>query len=262
MSTENVQDRKHYVLVHGAGHGAWCWYKVKPMIESSGHLVTVIDLAASGINSKKIEDVDTISEYSEPLLELMATIPTNEKVILVGHSFGGLSIALAMEQFPENISVAVFLTAFVPDIQHKPSYVMEKYLESIPAADWLDTEFSQSGNKTAISFGPKFLSNRLYPRSSPEDLELAKSLVRPSSLFMEDLTQQNNLFSKQGYGSVPTTFIRCNGDTSIPLNFQLWMIQNAGINHVFEINDSDHMAMISKPQQVCDSLYQIAAKYA
>lgn len=126
MSTENLQDRKHYVLVHGACHGTWSWYKVKSIIESSGHLVTVIDLAASGINSKKIEDVDTVSEYSEPLLELMATIPSNEKVILVGHSLGGLNIALAMEQFPEKIAVAVFLTAFLPDIQHKPSYVLEK----------------------------------------------------------------------------------------------------------------------------------------
>ncbi|XP_058766174.1 salicylic acid-binding protein 2-like [Vicia villosa] len=262
MSTENLQDKKHYVLVHGACHGAWSWYKVKTILESSGHLVTVIDLAASGINSKKIEDVDTVLEYSEPLLELMATIPHNEKVILVGHSLGGVNIALAMEQFPEKIAVAVFLTAFVPDIQHKPSYVMEKYIESIPADEWLDTEFSQSGNKTSMFFGPKFLSNKLYQCSSPQDLELAKSLVRPGSLFMEDLTQQNNLFSKQGYGSVPSAFIVCNEDVAIPLKFQLWMIQNGGINDVFEIDGADHTAMLSKPQQLCDSLYQIAAKYA
>ncbi|KAL5063906.1 hypothetical protein RYX36_025643 [Vicia faba] len=235
MSTENVQDKNHYVLVHGACHGAWCWYKVKSILESSGHLVTVIDLAASGHNSKKIEDVDTISEYSQPLLELMATIPTNDKVILVGHSLGGVNIALAMEQFPKKIAVAVFLTAFVPDIQHKPSYVMEKYIESIPAAEWLDTEFSQNGNKTSMFFGPKFLSNKLYQCSSPEDLELAKKLARPGSLFMEDLTQQNKLFSKQGYGPVPSAFIVCNEDVAIPLKFQLWMTHNAGINDVFEI---------------------------
>ncbi|KAI5418195.1 salicylic acid-binding protein 2 [Lathyrus oleraceus] len=262
MSTENLQDRKHYVLVHGACHGRWSWYKVKSIIESSGHLVTVIDLAASGINSKKIEDVDTVSEYSQPLLELMATIPSNEKVILVGHSLGGLNIALAMEQFPEKIAVAVFLTAFLPDIQHKPSYVLEKYIESVPAAEWLDTEFFESGNKTAMFFGPKFLSDKLYQCSSAEDLELAKSLVRPGSLFVEDLTQQNKLFSKQGYGSVTSTFIVCNEDVAIPLKFQLWMIQNGGINDVFEIKGADHMAMLSKPQELCDSLYQIATKYA
>ncbi|GAU40208.1 hypothetical protein TSUD_397350 [Trifolium subterraneum] len=218
MSTEKLIDRKHYVLVHGACHGAWCWYKVKPLLESSGHLVTVLDLAACGTNLKKIEDVNTISEYSEPLLQLMATIPPNEKVILVGHSLGGLNIALAMEQFPEKVAVGVFLTAFVPDTEHDTSYVMEK------------------------------------------NLELAKTLLRPGSLFMEDLTQQKSLFSKQGYGSVPSAFIVCNDDLAIPLKFQHWMIQNAGINDVFEIKGADHMAMLCKPQELCDFLNQLAMK--
>ncbi|CAJ2635487.1 unnamed protein product [Trifolium pratense] len=234
MSTEKLIDRKHYVLVHGACHGAWCWYKVKPLLESAGHLVTVLDLAASGTNLNKIEDVNTVSEYSEPLLQLMATIPPNEKVILVGHSLGGLNIALAMEKFPE------------------------KYIESTPTAEWVDTEFFQSGNKTSMFFGPKFLSNKLYQQSSIEDLELAKTLLRPGSLFMEDLIQQKNLFTKQGYGSVPHGFIVCDDDIAIPLKFQLWMIQNAGINDVLEIKGADHMAMLCKPQQLCDSLNHIA----
>jgi len=122
MGSEN----KHFVLVHGACHGAWCWYKLKPRLESAGHKVTVLDLAASGINPRKIEDVHTFSQYSEPLLQLLATIPPNEKVILVGHSLGGLNIALATEKFPEKVAVAVFLTAFTPDIEHQPSYVLEK----------------------------------------------------------------------------------------------------------------------------------------
>ncbi|XP_057419242.1 putative inactive methylesterase 20 [Lotus japonicus] len=127
MDRENCRDRKHYVLVHGACHGAWCWYKVKPLLESAGHQITVLDLAASGINMKKIEEVDTVSEYSEPLLKLMASIPPYEKVVLVGHSLGGINIALAMDKFPEKVAVGVFLTAFMPDTQHKPSYVMEKF---------------------------------------------------------------------------------------------------------------------------------------
>ncbi|RDX79120.1 Salicylic acid-binding protein 2, partial [Mucuna pruriens] len=290
MDSKNCMDRKHYVLVHGTCHGAWCWYKlkprlvsaghqhyvlvhgacygawlwykVKPRLESAGHKVTVLDLAASGANMKKIEDVDTFSEYSEPLLQLLASIPPKEKVVLVGHSLGGLNIALAMDKFPEKIAVGVFVTAIIPDVEHKPSYVMEKYIESMPEANWLDTEFSQNGNKTIVVFGPKFLSNKLYQASSIEDIELAKALLRPGSLFVEDLSQQKN-FSKQGYGSVPLAFIVSTEDNEIPLSFQLWMIQNAGINvDVVEINGADHMVMISKPQELCDSLLQIAAKYA
>uniref|UniRef100_A0A0R0FZI3 AB hydrolase-1 domain-containing protein n=1 Tax=Glycine max TaxID=3847 RepID=A0A0R0FZI3_SOYBN len=303
MGSQNCMDRKHYVLVHGACHGAWCWYKLKPRLESAGHKVTVLDLAASGTNMKKIEDVDTFSEYSAPLLQLMATIPSNEKLVLVGHSLGGLNIALAMEKFPEKVAVGVFLTAFAPDTEHHPSYVLEKslsrsltappstpllansqpllsssrpssrcakyrfsfsselYNERTPLAAWLDTEFAPSGNKTSMFFGPNFLSDKLYQLSPIEDLELAKTLARPSSLFMEDLTKQKN-FSKEGYGSVPRAFIVCTEDLGIPLEYQLLMIQNVGFNDVVEVKDADHMVMLCKPQELFDSLQQIATKYA
>ncbi|CAJ1942701.1 unnamed protein product [Sphenostylis stenocarpa] len=252
---------KHFVLVHGACHGAWCWYKLKPLLESAGHRVTVLDLAASGINLQKIEDVDTFSRYSEPLLQLLATIPPNEKVILVGHSLGGLNIALAMDKFPEKVSVGVFVTAFAPDVEHQPSYVLEKYSERTPSTEWLDTEFSPSGNKTSMFFGPMFFSNKLYQLTSIQDLELAKSLARPSSLFLEDLSKEKK-FSKEGYGSVPRAYIVCTEDLAIPLNYQLWMIQNAAFNDVLEIKGTDHMVMLCMPSQLFHSLHQIATKYA
>ncbi|XP_014507095.1 salicylic acid-binding protein 2 [Vigna radiata var. radiata] len=262
MSSEKCIDRKHYVLVHGACYGAWVWYKLKPRLESAGHKVSVLDLAASGTNMQKIEDVHTFSQYSEPLLQLLASLPPNEKVILVGHSLGGLNIALAMDKFPEKVAVGVFVTAVIPDTQHNPSYVLEKLIESTLGTNWLDTEFFKSENKTTIVFGPKFLSKKLYQASSIEDIELATILLRPGSLFIEDLSQQTN-FSMQGYGSVPLVFIVSTEDNEIPLNFQLWMIQNAGINvEVLEIKAADHMLMISKPQELSHSLLHIATKYA
>ena len=121
------EEMKHFVLVHGLGFGAWTWYKMKPRLESAGHRVTTIDLAASGINViRAIEDVGTFYEYTKPLLQLLASLPPNEKVILVGHSLGGMSLALAMDEFPSKISVGVFLTAFMPDTTHQPSYVIDK----------------------------------------------------------------------------------------------------------------------------------------
>ncbi|KAK7263072.1 hypothetical protein RJT34_30656 [Clitoria ternatea] len=261
MGSENCTDKKHhYVLVHGACHGAWSWYKLKPLLESTGHRVTVLDLAASGINMNKIEHVDTASQYSEPLFQLLATIPQNERVVLVGHSLGGINIALAMEQFPEKVAVGVFLTAFVPDIEHKPSYVLEKYNERTPWAEWLDTEFTQCGNKTSMFFGPKFLSTKLYQLCATQEVNLAKTLIRPGSLFMEDLSKQKK-FSKEGYGSVPRVFIVCSEDLGIPLHFQLWMIQNAHISDVVEIKDADHMPMLCKPHELSHSLLHIATKY-
>ncbi|XP_028751960.1 salicylic acid-binding protein 2-like [Neltuma alba] len=261
MASE-TESKKHYVLVHGSCHGAWCWYKLKPRLESVGHRVSVVDLAASGIHPAKIEDLRSLSDYSEPLLKLLADLPAGEeKVVLVGHSYGGMNIALAADLFPHKIALAVFLTAFLPDTNHKPSYVLEQFLEKIPNVAWLDTEICDRGSLTTLSFGPKFLSSHLYQLCSKEDVELAKSLMRPSSYFVDDLSKANN-FSEEGFGSVPRAFIVCNQDLAILMEFQLWMIQNSGVNEVLEIKDADHMAMLSQPQELCDALLCLASKYA
>ncbi|KAG2408671.1 hypothetical protein LR48_Vigan123s002800 [Vigna angularis] len=257
MSWGHCKDRKHFVLVHGACHGAWSWYKLKPLLESAGHKVTALDLAASGINMRKIDDVDTFAVYNQPLLRLLATTLPNQKVILVGHSLGGLSLAHATDEYPQKVERNVFVSAFLPDTEHRPSYVLEKYGERTPTSAWMDTKFEPSGNKTSMFFGPMFLTNKLYQRSPVQDLELAKSLVRPSSLFLEDLSRQKN-FSKEGYGSVPRSYIVCTEDIAIPVDYQQWMIQNAAVNNVLSIKGADHMVMNSKPRQLFDALQNIA----
>ncbi|KAL0450285.1 UNVERIFIED_CONTAM: Polyneuridine-aldehyde esterase [Sesamum latifolium] len=93
----DAKQQVHIVLVHGIGHGAWCWYKLQPLLEAAGHRVTVLDLAASGIDRRNLEDLHTFIDYSQPLLDLMASIPPEEKVLLVGHSLGGMNLAFAMD---------------------------------------------------------------------------------------------------------------------------------------------------------------------
>ena len=108
---------RHFVLIHGGGHGAWCWYKVATLLESTGHKVTTLDLTASGINPTPVREVNgSVIDYPKPLTDFMASLPaTADRVVLVGHSLGGFSISLAMESFPHKISAAVFVTALMPD---------------------------------------------------------------------------------------------------------------------------------------------------
>ncbi|KAH0698087.1 hypothetical protein KY290_015895 [Solanum tuberosum] len=197
--------KKHIVLVHGACHGSWCWYKLKPLLEAAGHTVTALDMAASGIDVRKIEELRTLVDYTVPLMEFMECLPQEEKVILVGHSYGGMNLALAMEKYPKKIFVAVYLTAILPDSAHMSSYVLDKYLETTTKEDWLDTQFVSYGTPeeplTSMPFGPKFLAQKLYQLCSPEDVALASSLVRPTSLFIEDLSKVK-YFTDEGFGSV------------------------------------------------------------
>ncbi|CAL5409762.1 unnamed protein product [Camellia sinensis] len=265
MEAAKQQTQSHFILVHGGCHGAWCWYKLKPLLESHGHKVTVLDLAASGINTKKIEEVITLYDYTVPLMKLMESLPLGEKVILVGHSFGGMSLALAMDKFSEKISVAVFLTAFMPDTVHKPSFVIDQYFKETTPESWLDTKFESCGTPevplTSVCFGPKYMASKLYQLCPIQDFTLATTLVRPGSSFLEDLTHANN-FSNEGYGSVTRVFIVCNEDYTITEEYQWWMIENiGGVKEVIEIKGADHMPMFSKPQELCCCLLEIANKH-
>ncbi|XP_073018807.1 salicylic acid-binding protein 2 isoform X3 [Primulina eburnea] len=259
------QRRTHIVLVHGACHGAWCWFKLKPLLEAAGHHVTSLDLSASGIDPRSLNDVRTLADYTAPLLEVMDSIPRNEKVVLVGHSLGGLNLAVAMDKYPEKIGVAVFLAAFMPDAKHRPSYVLDTYCERTPAEEWLDTELLPIGTPedplTSLLFGPKFVRSKLYQLCSPQDVTLANALLRPSSLFREDLWKKSP-FSKEGFGSVKRIYVVCSQDKAIPKNFQLWQIENFGVDEVKEIENADHMAMLSTPQELCQELVEITKKYA
>ncbi|KAM1087554.1 hypothetical protein ACFX2B_012918 [Malus domestica] len=64
MVGSNGEWKAHFVLVHSAGYGVWCWYKIKLKLKSGGHRVTVLNLTASGINIKVIEkNVEESSEF-------------------------------------------------------------------------------------------------------------------------------------------------------------------------------------------------------
>ena len=127
----NDQSR-HFVLVHGACLGAWSWYKMVPLLKSHGHNVTAIDLAASGINLLRANELQTMSDYTKPLMDFMESLPENEMVILVGHSYGGAAISQAMELFPHKITVTVFLTAFMPGPSLPFSLVFQQVIQPAP----------------------------------------------------------------------------------------------------------------------------------
>ncbi|URE23937.1 Esterase [Musa troglodytarum] len=110
VSLENLETKK-IILVHGEGFGAWCWYKTLSLLEEVGLIPIALDLKGSGIDLTDPNSVTTLENYSKPLTDYLHSLPDDEKVILVGHSFGGASVSYALECYPKKISKAVFLSA-------------------------------------------------------------------------------------------------------------------------------------------------------
>ncbi|KAK3412452.1 hypothetical protein EUGRSUZ_I01202 [Eucalyptus grandis] len=267
---------KHFVLVHGACHGAWCWYKVATLLRSSGHNVTMIDLAASGINPIQASSLLSISDYFKPLRDVME-----------GHSFGGLALSHVIERYPKKIAVAVFVTALMPGPILNITMV---YAESSRRTGSLG-DIHYSYDKWA-----KQPADRLHTR--PNDWTLANTLMRPQRLFNdEDMTREITLSEQnygsvrrvaviseddklidkdfffnqigasrayqlspiqQNYGSVRRVAVISEDDKLIDKDFMLWMIERNPPDQVLEVKGSDHMVMMSKPMRLLALLQHIA----
>ncbi|KEH17958.1 alpha/beta fold hydrolase [Medicago truncatula] len=255
---------KHFVLVHGAGHGEWCWYKVATMLKSAGHNVTTIDMAASGINPIQVQEIHSISKYYEPLMTFMESLPPKEKVILVGHSYGGIPLSVAMEKFSKKVSVAVFVTALVmSETLNFTSVIQENERRTQQNPPQLLFFNGPNSPPTALLLGSKLLASHLYQLSPNEDLTLGSSLVRPHPIFNDiKLVLKETRVTKQRNGRVPKVFIISKGDNIIKEDMQLWIIERTGpYVEVKVIKDSDHMVMFSKPKKLTSHILKIAHKY-
>ncbi|WOL10349.1 putative esterase PIR7A [Canna indica] len=260
---KEIKKTKHFVLVHGICQGAWCWYKLVTLLRSAGHGVTAIDLGATGVHPQRLDELRSFDDYAKPLFDVMAAVSPREKVVLVGHSFGGASVALAAEKFPEKVSAAVFVTAVLPSTTVPLTALAEEFFKGHPLEAYLDSEVminSDPQNPTSrIKFGPNYIANKLYQLCSPEDTVLGRMLVREGSWFLVDLLKEGIITEK--YGSVKKVFIACKEDLSMTEEFQRWMIDRCPGTEVKKIDGADHMAMLSKPQDLCNLLLEIATKY-
>lgn len=117
---------KHFVFVDAACFGEWPWFKVRIPLKAAGHLITTIDLGTTALNAKNFNDIYPLSDFIEPLVNFLASLKAGDKVILVGHSYGGISIALAMEKFPQLVSVGVFVSALMPTHKSPPGGIIEE----------------------------------------------------------------------------------------------------------------------------------------
>lgn len=76
---ENIKTKK-FLLIHGEGFGAWCWYKTVALLEEVGLQPVALDLAGSGIDLTDSNSVTTLAEYSKPLTVYLENLPEDEKV--------------------------------------------------------------------------------------------------------------------------------------------------------------------------------------
>jgi len=258
MDCENLEDERiHFVLVHGAMHGAWCWYKIVELLEKDGHKVSAIDLMCAGTNPVTADSIMSFEEYNQPLMHFLSKLPRTEKIVLVGHSMGGVSIARGSEDFPHLIAVAVYVCAFMFRGGESMQWENEIVKPNKDIVEQIEFNFGNGiGEPPTSALVPKKLQkDYFYGTTSTLDATLASLLLRPCP--MTNLSVDT---TDEGYGVVPRVYIKTTKDNALSLAKQEKLIANSLPEKVYSL-DSDHCPFFSAPEKLHSLLLEIANTY-
>jgi pimeloyl-ACP methyl ester carboxylesterase len=236
-----------FVLVHGAWHGAWCWYKLAPALTHAGHEVIAPDLAGLGRDRTPLDEV-TLDLWVQSLCERIEH--AHEPVILVGHSRGGLVISAVAEQVPARIARLVYVTAFLLRDGETLLDVAQATAETSRVMP--NVVINEAG--TALSVRDEAVADAFYGECAAEDVALARMLLAPEPV-APNATPLRVTTSR--FGAVPKAYIECRRDRALPLELQRRMAAASACEIVASL-DTDHSPFLSKPRELLESLLAIA----
>ena len=111
VSNVNAAEKPTVVLVHGAFEDAQVWQGVKQGLKADGYDVVAVNLPGRPSSPLPVNQV-SLDLYRETVLQAMTSI--KGPVVLVGHSFGGVTISNVAESVPAKVKSLVYVAAYLP----------------------------------------------------------------------------------------------------------------------------------------------------
>ena len=238
------------VLIHGAWHGAWCWYKVLSLLERADHSVVAPDLPGLGRDTTPLHLV-SLDSWVDSMCEIVAAQP--EPVVLVGHSRGGLILSGVAEKYPEKIAQLVYVTAAL--LRDGESF-RQLLIEDGTSLLLKNLIIAPDGDSTTVK--EEALKAVFYEESPDEDIALARLLLKPEPRGPAGTPIH---VSQERFGSVPRAYIECLRDKCVPHSLQKRMHAALPCENVMTI-DTDHSPFFSAPERLVESLCSIISQRA
>jgi pimeloyl-ACP methyl ester carboxylesterase len=239
----------NYVLVHGGWIGAWCWYKVVPLLQAAGHSVYTPTLTGVGEQAALLTPEIGLDTHIQDVVNLIETKDL-QQVILVGHSYSGMVITGVADRVPERIAHLVYLDAVVPrDGQ-----------SLVDTAPFLGRFLRREANKNGDGWRVNPPRGRAFGITKEPDLSLVRSKVTPHPL--KTFIQPVHITHPDAVAAIPHTYIECTRRGVI-----VWLMRRILMRVLLPLNEpgwnrrklaSDHIAMILEPQALADLLLEFA----
>ena len=235
---------KTYVLVHSAWLGAWQWQQVAKTLETAGHTVITPDLAGHGSDKTPVSDI-TMETYVNQLLAILDGQP--EKVVLVGHSFNGITVSRVAELRPKKIDRLVYLTAFL--LPNGASFY--DAVKGVPDSKAVE-HFFLSEDQTEAFVKVEEMQDTFAHDIPAEAFNQAIAYIvpEPAAPLGYKLEVTDAVF-----GKIPKYYIECTDDRAIPISAQRSTYEGK-VEKVFTLNSS-HTPNFSQPDKLAAILLEV-----
>jgi pimeloyl-ACP methyl ester carboxylesterase len=234
-----------YVLVHGGGHGGWCYQPVARLLQAEGHTVYAPTLTGLGERSHLLStDID----LDLHIRDVVAVLHYEDlrDVVLVGHSYGGMVITGIADRAADRIGKLVYLDAANPVNGQSLVDVAGPVIESVrPMGEVVD------GVELVLLPAPG--AGAFYGVTDPDVVAWMDERLtgHPWACFSQELELRN----EDALWAIPQYHIVC---TSTLATRDPELVGKARAEGRLWDIDTGHDLMLTEPQWVADTLMQVA----